>query len=126
MFDLDLYNECRVPGVEDGGAPSELICETVFAWRDAVSPHLAAEREKGRVEDSNVVGMVQRCLEKGLNCGIGQEEEEKTNAFCVVETAGGVASPGPSGTLQCDLYRCFFLIPFLGFLPFSDSSKFEL
>ena len=24
----------------------------------------------------------------------------------VLETAGGVASPGASGTLQCDLYRC--------------------
>ncbi|ONK70534.1 uncharacterized protein A4U43_C05F34710 [Asparagus officinalis] len=27
----------------------------------------------------------------------------------VIETAGGVASPGPSGTLQCDLYRSFRL-----------------
>ncbi|PON97958.1 Aminotransferase class-III [Trema orientale] len=105
MFDLDSHRECRIPGEEDG-EPSELICRTMFAWRDAVSPHLAAERENGTVEDSHVLGMLQRCLESGLNCG---SDEEKMNAFCVVETAGGIASPGPSGTLQCDLYRPFRL-----------------
>lgn len=74
----------------------------MFAWREAVSPHLAAERESGSVEDSAVLRMLQRRLDCGLNSGVG---EEKMDAFCVVETAGGVASPGPSGTLQCDLYR---------------------
>ncbi|GKE04394.1 bifunctional dethiobiotin synthetase/7,8-diamino-pelargonic acid aminotransferase, mitochondrial, partial [Tanacetum coccineum] len=29
--------------------------------------------------------------------------------MCLVETAGGVASPGASGSLQCDLYRPFRL-----------------
>jgi len=27
------------------------------------------------------------------------------SSFALVETAGGVASPGPSGSLQCDVYR---------------------
>lgn len=122
MFDLDSYSECRIPGEEEG-EPFELICKTLFAWRDAVSPHLAAERENGMVEDSSVLGMLQRCLERGLNCRF---DEKKMNAFCVVETAGGIASPGPSGTLQCDLYRCLFLFPFLGFLLLSYSNTFEV
>lgn len=39
-----------------------------------------------------------------MECGRSQ-----TNVLCLVETAGGVASPAPSGTLQCDLYRPFRL-----------------
>ncbi|KAF4383950.1 hypothetical protein G4B88_016383 [Cannabis sativa] len=102
MLDFESsYRECRIPGEEDG-EHSELMCETMFAWREAVSPHLAAGRENGMVEDSDLVGILRR----RLNCGFS---EEKMNAFCVVETAGGIASPGPSGTLQCDLYRPFRL-----------------
>ncbi|EXB94580.1 Adenosylmethionine-8-amino-7-oxononanoate aminotransferase [Morus notabilis] len=108
MADSDFRDEFRFSGGKGAdGAPSELICETMFAWREAVSPHLAAERETGAVEDSAVLAMLQRRLEMGLNSGV--DEEEEVNAFCVVETAGGVASPGPSGTLQCDLYRPFRL-----------------
>ncbi|KAL5549073.1 hypothetical protein UlMin_004304 [Ulmus minor] len=105
MVGLNRYRECRVAGQEEG-EPLELVCKTIFAWRDAVSPHLAAEREDGAVEDSTVLGMLQRCLESGFDGGV---DEKKKNVFCVVETAGGVASPGPSGTLQCDLYRPFRL-----------------
>lgn len=98
MFNLGSYSERRVLGEERGEA-SELICKTLFAWRDAVSPHLAAEREMGTVEDSAVLENLQSCLERGL------EGWDNLNLFSVIETAGGVASPGPSGTLQCDLYR---------------------
>ncbi|EEF27301.1 hypothetical protein RCOM_0247860, partial [Ricinus communis] len=38
---------------------------------------------------------------------INKDKNGKFDSFCIVETAGGVASPGPSGTLQCDLYRPF-------------------
>ncbi|KAJ4827784.1 Bifunctional dethiobiotin synthetase/7,8-diamino-pelargonic acid aminotransferase, mitochondrial [Turnera subulata] len=86
----------------DGAAVSELVCETLYAWKDAVSPHLSAERESGAVEDSQV----EETLEKRLRIGL---EGAGMDVFCVVETAGGVASPGPSGTLQCDLYRPFRL-----------------
>lgn len=81
---------------------SELVCETMYAWKEAVSPHLASEIESCVVEDSRVVETMEERLRIGL-------EGHKMDAFCVVETAGGVASPGPSGTLQCDLYRPFRL-----------------
>lgn len=112
MVDLGVREERRLEGERSGNgdgdeAVSELVSETVFAWKEAVSPHLAAERESGVVEDSVVVEMV----EKGLRVGRRDGEGE---LFCVVETSGGVASPGPSGTLQCDLYRYvrFPLCPF--------------
>ncbi|XP_048133501.1 bifunctional dethiobiotin synthetase/7,8-diamino-pelargonic acid aminotransferase, mitochondrial isoform X2 [Rhodamnia argentea] len=107
MVDLGICEERRLEGERSGsgngdGAVSELVSETIFAWKEAVSPHLAAERESGVVDDSVVVEMVQ----KGLRVG---QRDGKEEMLCVVETAGGVASPGPSGSLQCDLYRPFRL-----------------
>ncbi|KAM5553913.1 bifunctional dethiobiotin synthetase/7,8-diamino-pelargonic acid aminotransferase, mitochondrial [Rosa sericea] len=103
MCSLDWSEERRVAGENSGNdEPSELVCKTMYAWGDAVSPHLAAERENGTIEDSALLETVQRCLEIGV-------EKENMDHFCVVETAGGVASPGPSGSLQCDLYRPFRL-----------------
>ncbi|KAK9130173.1 hypothetical protein Sjap_010660 [Stephania japonica] len=85
--------EERVVG-EGGVVESQLRCETVFSWREAISPHLAVEREGGPVGDAELVESLRRCL------GVGDGGD-----WTIIETAGGVASPGPSGTLQCDLYR---------------------
>ncbi|EYU42430.1 hypothetical protein MIMGU_mgv1a0184292mg, partial [Erythranthe guttata] len=88
-------------------AMSEVVCKTMYGWKEAVSPHLAAAREEAAVEDSEVLDMLKRCLINGLAGKSGASEE--LEVMCVIETAGGVASPGPSGTLQCDLYRPFRL-----------------
>lgn len=77
----------------------------MYAWKEAVSPHLAAERESGPLDDAVVLHSLRSCLATGLGTS-GESEGEETRAMCLVETAGGVASPGPSGSLQCDLYRC--------------------
>ncbi|CAA7062397.1 unnamed protein product [Microthlaspi erraticum] len=100
MCDLNFREEKIVTG-----AP-ELLCKTMYAWEAAISPHLAAERENAPVEDSVVLRMLENCLTEEMERGI---KTEKTDLLCLVETAGGVASPGPSGTLQCDLYRPFRL-----------------
>jgi len=92
---------------EDGSDSSELLCKTLYAWEGAVSPHLAAEREGFFVEDSAVLETLHRCFCEVVESGVGKERSE---VLCIVETAGGVASPGPSGSLQCDLYR-FVLYP---------------
>lgn len=89
---------------EEGAGSSELLCKTLYAWEEAVSPHLAAEREGLAVKDSVVLKTLGGCFEEVAARGAGKERSE---VLCVVETAGGVASPGPSGTLQCDLYRPF-------------------
>ncbi|TVU42146.1 hypothetical protein EJB05_08537 [Eragrostis curvula] len=88
-----------------GDGPEEtkvLACRTVYAWNEPVSPHLAAEREGMTVRDEEVRGSVEQWLVEGV-------VEEGEEVWKVLETAGGVASPGPSGTLQCDLYRPFRL-----------------
>lgn len=81
-------------------------CKTIFGWKAAISPHLAVEREGMEVDDSTLRGMVAKCLDSWSEDG-GNGRKEGT--WRVIETAGGVASPGPSGTLQCDLYRPFRL-----------------
>lgn len=107
MCDLGRYEEQRLVGKEPG-LGSRLICKTMYAWREAVSPHLAAERESGLVDDALVLQSLQSCLNSGMGAS-SESEGAKTRAMCLVETAGGVASPGPSGSLQCDLYRPFRL-----------------
>ncbi|KAF8701366.1 hypothetical protein HU200_033697 [Digitaria exilis] len=111
------------------GAPEEtkvLSCRTVYAWREPVSPHLAAEREGMAAGDDEVRGFVEQWL---LEEGIGNGGE----VWKVLETAGGVASPGASGTLQCDLYRsvpftacCLFCYGFLKHALFPFLMPFRL
>ncbi|XP_022755405.1 bifunctional dethiobiotin synthetase/7,8-diamino-pelargonic acid aminotransferase, mitochondrial [Durio zibethinus] len=101
MCELGFYEESKV--LEEGRVVPELVSETLYAWEGALSPHLAAEREGGAVGDCEVVKKVERRLREGLL--EGGVERGRLDGFCVLETAGGVASPGPSGTLQCDLYR---------------------
>lgn len=105
LRDLGAYEERRLLGEEwAAGAASELTCKTMYAWREAISPHLAVEREGGAVPDKVLLEVLGRCLRIGSEDGRG-----RMDVWSVVETAGGVASPGPSGTLQCDLYRPFRL-----------------
>lgn len=108
LRDLCWYEARRIHCKEGVVGVSELVCKTVYGWKEAVSPHLAAEREGAMVEDDSLREALQGFL-AGRYCG-GNE-----GVWTVLETAGGVASPGPSGTLQCDLYRCV-LIPCVYFV----------
>ena len=80
--------------VGDGGV--SVVCRTLFAWTAAVGPHAAVELEGRGVTDTAVVEAVAR----ELNIWAGGH-----GTLALVEGAGGVASPGPSGALQCDVYR---------------------
>ena len=91
---------------------SRFTCKTMWAWHDPISPHLAVAREGSAVPDSLVVESVQDLLGTLSNSNMGEKIGEREDAsgdwaekWAILETAGGVASPGPSGTLQCDLYR---------------------
>ncbi|KAF8054954.1 BIO3-BIO1 [Scenedesmus sp. PABB004] len=79
--------------------------ETLHAFTDPVSPHLAAAAEGRRVDDGEVVAAV-----AGALAAFAAELAPRAGAaggrgLSLVETAGGVTSPGPSGTLQGDLLR---------------------
>ncbi|GAU21004.1 hypothetical protein TSUD_201530 [Trifolium subterraneum] len=97
-------NEIQHFAGEEGSFSSELVCKTLYAWEEAVSPHLAAEREGFVVKDSAVLETLHKCFSEVSESGV---DKERSEVLCIVETAGGVASPGPSGSLQCDLYRPF-------------------
>lgn len=106
LWELGSYEERKLEG-EGGeeGRVSELMCKTMYAWRDPVSPHLAAERENAVVADEDLLEMLKKCLYIGSEEGSRVSGEDEVRVFSLIETAGGVASPGPSGSLQCDLYR---------------------
>ncbi|KAF8392915.1 hypothetical protein HHK36_021155 [Tetracentron sinense] len=101
LMDLCWYEERIMQGEQSEVVASELICKTMYGWKEAISPHLAAEREGAVLQDTVLLETLQKCL--GLSLG------DKGDSLSVIETAGGIASPGPSGTLQCDLYRPFRL-----------------
>lgn len=72
---------------------------TLFAWRQPVSPDLAALREGRPVDDVELLASTRAavaafCTDSHVDTAIG-----------LIETAGGVASPAPSGSLQCDALR---------------------
>ncbi|KAK2811204.1 hypothetical protein FQN50_002301 [Emmonsiellopsis sp. PD_5] len=62
---------------------------------EPVSPHIAA-RGGEAPEDEMIVQSISQTISNWAEEGHG---------FALVETAGGVLSPGPSGSLQADLYR---------------------
>lgn len=78
----------------DRATPQSLSCRTLFAWSQPVSPHKAVDEEGRGVSDEHLIATVREEL-AGYVCNDGP-------ALALVETAGGVASPAPSGTLQCD------------------------
>lgn len=107
---LRWYEERKLLGSDSSETElpvSEVVCNTMHAWKEAVSPHLAAEKEGAIVGDSELLHLLKRCLWMGSEKTCNSAEESEV--MCVIETAGGVASPGPSGSFQCDIYRCVYI-----------------
>lgn len=73
---------------------------TLFKFEDAVSPHVAARRAgRGVPSDEHINHILSKRL---------QDEAHALSShpgLAIIETAGGVLSPGPSGTPQADLFR---------------------
>jgi dethiobiotin synthetase/adenosylmethionine--8-amino-7-oxononanoate aminotransferase len=90
-----------------GGASSSSSSSsfrTLFAYRDPVSPHLAAAREGAApVPDEELVRAVAREL-RAFGAA-GSTSATTSPPLSVVETAGGVLSPGVSGSPQADVLR---------------------
>ncbi|KAJ3370225.1 hypothetical protein GGF31_004283 [Allomyces arbusculus] len=73
---------------------------TLITYRDPVSPHLAAEVEHRVVSDTDVVRATADWLAHLVNA-----DGTVKSDWALVETAGGVLSPAPSGALQADVFR---------------------
>ena len=91
-----------------------VTARTLFAWADAVGPHLAVTREAHAraVADSEVAPAVAaelRAFVSALGLAGSAAASKAPLPLALVETAGGVCSPGPGGALQCDILRALRL-----------------
>ena len=84
---------------------ARVLARTLFAWPDAVGPHAAAARSGRGVSDEKVVAEVADELHSFASLA----RRAGPPPLALVEAAGGVSSPGASGTLQCDLMRALRL-----------------
>jgi dethiobiotin synthetase/adenosylmethionine--8-amino-7-oxononanoate aminotransferase len=91
-------NVCDAAGSNAGGSilgQARLTSRVLHTYSDPVGPHLAATQEGRVIPDAQLVSDTRQQLQQfaaRLPPGAG--------ALSIVETAGGVASPGPSGSLQ--------------------------
>ena len=85
----------RLVDTAEGKECGSAAATTLFAWEHAVSPHLAAQREGRNVSDAQLLDSVRSALH--AYCGADTAVKRRV---AIVETAGGVCSPAPSGTLQ--------------------------
>lgn len=83
---------------------TKYVAKTLFAWQTAVSPHLAVELEGRGVSDEQMLMVTAQHMKNFSNT-----LSFDSNGLCIVETAGGVASPGPSGSLLCDALQPLLL-----------------
>ena len=90
------------------GGKGEMWAHTEFAWRRAAGPHVSAAEEGRLVADGEIVRATSRYLRE-FSEKMSARKRGEHHPLALVETAGGVASPGPSGTLQCELLRALRL-----------------
>jgi bifunctional dethiobiotin synthetase / adenosylmethionine---8-amino-7-oxononanoate aminotransferase len=69
---------------------------TLYQFSKPLSPHIAARLEAESPEDEQI----QLRVHEELN-----SYAAKGDGIGIIETAGGVLSPGPSGNVQADIYR---------------------
>ncbi|KAF1911518.1 pyridoxal phosphate-dependent transferase [Ampelomyces quisqualis] len=79
---------------------------TLFKFNDAVSPHVAARGASHVPSDDHLNQELAKCLQQGAG---SLPLEQADMGLAIVETAGGVLSPGPSGTPQADIFRALRL-----------------
>ncbi|KAH7441161.1 hypothetical protein KP509_03G027300 [Ceratopteris richardii] len=89
---------------------STFRASTIWSWFNAVSPHIAAAEEGLSVSEAALLQEIEKSMFAfSKHAGIVDNHDQR---WTILETAGGVASPGPDGTLQCDLYRLpVFVLP---------------
>ncbi|CAG8462727.1 3429_t:CDS:10 [Acaulospora colombiana] len=80
------------------GADTQIKMKTLFAYEKPVSPHLAVDRNHVPKDRDVLLSIKSYISEFVCECG-----DDGGTLF--LETAGGVASPVMSGTLQSDFYR---------------------
>lgn len=93
-------------------APSLCRISTLFDYSDPVSPYLVAERNCGYIaSDTDIVEATVKEIKATLLRGCGSTNTSTSTStspsgnLVLVEAAGGVLSPAPSGSPQADTFR---------------------
>ncbi|KAJ9503466.1 hypothetical protein H2202_000605 [Exophiala xenobiotica] len=76
-----------------------IVSKCISQFSKPLSPHLAAQIDGSSsipTSDHQIVRQVKELLSRHSEAG---------GRYAILETAGGVLSPGPSGSVQADLYR---------------------
>ncbi|GAB7361258.1 hypothetical protein MBLNU230_g1319t1 [Neophaeotheca triangularis] len=97
---LDEADDHHISLFENG-----VTAKCLYQFQDPVSPHIAARSSKDLLSDNKLATSVEDELFK--------HALSTKDAVTIVETAGGVLSPSPSGSSQADLYRPLRLPVFL-------------
>ncbi|KAF2188076.1 bifunctional dethiobiotin synthetase/adenosylmethionine-8-amino-7-oxononanoate aminotransferase [Zopfia rhizophila CBS 207.26] len=74
----------------------------LYRYDDPVSPHLAARNAGEMVSDETLLSRISKSLRQYAR---SEPFGADKRAIVLIETAGGVLSPGPQSTPQADLYR---------------------
>lgn len=90
-FVLTKYNSSHISKFA-----TDISARTLFQFSQPVSPHLAVIADGQVLADEDIQSRVTQELSSYATNG---------NGIALVETAGGVLSPAPSGIPQADLYR---------------------
>ena len=87
----------------------DVTARTEFAWSHPVSPHLAVQMEGRAVSDDELVAMMLQQMTIYSNEMAHKHSGDRSKIYTIVETAGAVNSPAPSGRGQGDVYRALRL-----------------
>jgi len=93
------------PSASPQSSSSLSVAKTLFAWAAPVSPHEAMRREGRVVSDSDILRSVIDELNRFSSNIPNHHDSGENKPMCLIETAGGVCSPGPSGRLLSHVLR---------------------
>ncbi|CAK7211724.1 hypothetical protein SCUCBS95973_001216 [Sporothrix curviconia] len=79
----------------------QTISKTLVQYGKPVSPHIAARAAVAQLTD----GALREQIQKYIGGCLSDADQRQPGGTLLVETAGGVHSPTPSGSSQADLYR---------------------
>jgi dethiobiotin synthetase/adenosylmethionine--8-amino-7-oxononanoate aminotransferase len=85
----------------------DIFLRTLHHWSSSMPPHVAANEQATPISDKDLSLGLEREMRAFSNSVAATSGLEESQLFTVVETAGGVLSPGPSKNLQADIYRSF-------------------
>ncbi len=95
--------ECVIATAGDAPPPDRYTSTVLHTFAEPASPHLAAALENRVISDQQITAdtltEIRRFADR-LAAGGSSSSSSSGRGLCIVETAGGVASPAPSGNIM--------------------------